>query len=160
HKTVVRIPDLGVVCNDNNVPLGDHDRSYKGIFDICIESISDSKQLHVDRDVIHKRNEYAEAGVREYYILDERGKETQFYQLNTRGIYIPIRPQNGVIRSTVLPGFQFRYGDLYRQPTLIELAQNPVYQAFVLPEYQAQKARADRLAEKLRAFGIAEDELE
>jgi Uma2 family endonuclease len=144
HRTVVRIPDLGVVCNDNIVPLGDHDRSYKGIFDICIESISDSKQVHIDRDVIHKRNEYAEAGVREYYILDERGKETQFYQLNARGIYVPIRPQNGVIRSTVLPGFQFRDADLYRLPKPPEMIDDPIYRDFSSPYVRAERIIAER----------------
>ena len=77
------------------------------------------------------------------------------------GNYVSIAPVDGdVIRSTVLPGFQLRISDLYRQPTLVELAEDEIYRAFVLPEYQAQKARADRLAAKLRELGIAEDELE
>ncbi|MCB0065355.1 MAG: hypothetical protein KDE19_24690, partial [Caldilineaceae bacterium] len=49
RKTVVRIPDLGIVLNSNIVPLLDKDRSYQGIFDICIESLSDSKQKYIDR---------------------------------------------------------------------------------------------------------------
>jgi len=40
------------------------------------------------------------------------------------------------------------------------LTNGAVYQAFVLPEYQAPKARAERLAAKLRALGVAEAELD
>jgi Uma2 family endonuclease len=178
RKTVARIPDLGIVCNDNVVPLLDKDRSYKGIFDICIESLSDSKQTHIDRDVIDKKNEYAEAGVREYYILDERGKETQFYRLDASGIYRPIRSEDGVIRSTVLPGFQFRYADLYRLPQPPTMLDDAVYQDFTSPfvraervisEEQRQRAeqerqraakaddRAARYAAMLRELGIDPD---
>ena len=65
------------------------------------------------------------------------------------------------MRSDVLPGFQFRITDLHRQPSLIEMAEDPLYQDFVLPEYRAQKVRAqqaeeraERLAAKLRVLGL------
>lgn len=151
HKKVVRIPDLGIVRNDNVVPLLDKDRSYKGIFDLCIESLSDSHQRHIDRDVIHKKNEYAEAGVREYFILDERGKETQFYRLNANGIYIPIRPQDGIIRSAVLPGFQFRYADLYRLPKPPVMLDDVVYQAFTSPYVRAERIIAEEQRHRAEA---------
>ncbi len=151
HKIVARIPDLGIVRNDNVVPLLDKDRSYKGIFDICIESLSDSQQKHIDRDVIHKKNEYAEAGVQEYFILDERGKEMQFYRLNTSGIYVPIRPQDGVIRSAALPGFQFRYADLYRLPKPPVMLDDIVYQAFTSPYVRAERIIAEEQRHRAEA---------
>jgi Uma2 family endonuclease len=77
------------------VPLGDDDRSYRGVFDLCIESLSDSCQTEIDRDMIIKRDEYAGAGVQEYYILDEWDIETQFYQLTRRGSIRPCRVQIG-----------------------------------------------------------------
>ena len=143
EKTVVRIPDLAVVLNSNQIPLADKDRSYKGIFDICIESISDSKQQYIDRDVIDKKNEYAAAGVSEYYILDERGKETQFYRLTPAGVYVPIRPQDGIIRSTVLPGFQLRYADLYRLPTPPAMLDDIIYRDFTSPYVRAERQIAE-----------------
>lgn len=154
-KTVIRKPDLGLVLNSNPMPLGDHDRTYKGIFDLCVESLSDSSTKAIERDTIQKLSEYASAGIREYYILDDRDIETRFLQ-NTNGVYQPIVPINGIIQSRVLPGFQFRIKDLYDQPELIELAEDPVYQTYVLPEYQTEKRRAEqeRLAkerETLRA---------
>jgi Uma2 family endonuclease len=160
-KTTIRKPDLGVVLNSNPVPLGDHDRSYRGVFDLCIESLSDSSQTEIDRDTIIKRDEYAGAGVQEYYILDERGIETQFYQLTRRGLYQPMPRTNGVIRSRVLPGFQFRVQDLYNQPTAPQMVQDPLYNTFVSPLYRAERlraeqaeARADHYAALLKAAGL------
>jgi hypothetical protein len=155
-KTTIRRPDLGVVLNTNPVPLGDHDRSYQGTFDICIESLSDSSQTEIDRDAIIKREEYAAAGVQEYYLLDERGIETQFYRLNRRGVYEPLPRVNGVVRSLVLPGFQFRVADLYDKPGPSQMVQDPVYSAFISPYYRAERQRAEAAearadAEYLRA---------
>lgn len=164
-KVTVRKPDLFVVRHDNPVALNETDRSYKGICDLAIESLSDSDEDEVERDTIDKKAEYAYVGVQEYYILDARKNHMIFYQRNSQGAYAAIAPDHaGVIRSTVLPGFQFRELDLYRQPSLIEMALDPVYQDFVLPEYQAEKARAEReriraerLAAKLRELGLDED---
>jgi len=39
---------------------------------------------------------------------------------------------------------QFRQSDLWRKPGLIELAEDSVYQGYVLPEYQIQKQRAEQ----------------
>lgn len=174
HKTAIRKPDLGLVLNNNPVPLGDHDRTYKGIFDLCVESLSDSSRKEIERDTVKKRGEYEMAMVQEYYILDDKGKEMAFLS-NVGGIYQPLTPINGVIQSRVLPGFQFRITDLHRQPWLTELAEDPVYQGFVLPEYQAERQEKEqerrraerehrraererqekeRLAAKLRALGI------
>lgn len=143
-KVTIRKPDLGVVLNGNPVPLGDHDRSYRGIFDLCIESLSDGSQTDVDRDTIIKRDEYAAAGVKEYYILDERGVETQFYHLTRGGVYQPMPRTGGVVRSMVLPGFQFRVEDLYRQPSAEQLVMDPVYNSYISPLYRAERQRAER----------------
>lgn len=135
--TAIRKPDLGVVLNSNQVPLAIDDRSYHGIFDLCIESLSDGSQADIDRDVITKRNEYEIAGVREYFILDDGDTYMAFYYRTPQGFFAPIPPlPGGIIRSTVLPGFQFRMRDLHRQPSFVELVDDPVYQAFIMPEYQ------------------------
>lgn len=143
HKTAIRKPDLAIVLNSNAIALLDKDRSYKGIFDICIESISDSTKGEVERDTITKLQEYAAAGVKEYYILDEREIETEFYRLNSRGIYVPLMPKDGIIRSQVMPGFQFRLADLYRLPEPPAMIDDPVYQGFVSPFLRAERLRAE-----------------
>ncbi len=140
HKTTIRKPDLGVVCHDNPIPLRLNDRSYQGIFDLCIEALSDSTVSERKRDTIIKKGEYATAGVREYYILYGHEGYTEFYRLNPSGIYVPIPRINGeVIQSTVLPGFQFRISDLHQRPSPDDMINDPIYQAFVLPGYRKAK---------------------
>jgi len=154
----VRIPDLGVIHHDNPIPPGPEDHKYAGTFDICIESLSDSHPRHVDRDVKKKRAEYAKAGVKEYFILDNRRKRHMgFYYLTSAGVYerIPLTAE-GVIRSSVLTGFQFRLDDLYEEPDLGDLVDDPIYAGFIWPEYLVEKERADTAesqaaAEKERA---------
>ena len=176
RKSSIRKPDLAVVLNTNPIILGDTEFSYKGTFDICIESLSYSGLKEITRDTVEKKKEYEGIGVREYYILDARNIETAFYHLNQKGKYQKIKPiRKGIIQSEVLPGFQFRISDLYRQPSLEEMAEDEVYQGYVLPFYQTarqeaeterkkaaierQRAeiaeqRADRLAMKLKELGI------
>lgn len=158
HKNAIRKPDLGVVLDSNPVPLQARDRRYFGIFDLCIESLSTSNKAAVERDTVVKCREYAAAGIQEYYILDERRRETVFLE-NVGGLYRPLPQTNGVVQSKVLPGFQFRVTDLYRQPSLVSLATDPVYQGFVLPEYQAERAEKNReRAEKEQALRRMEQE--
>lgn len=166
-KTTIRKPDLFVVRNDNPMALRPTDRTFAGICDLCIEFLSDSDKDEIERDTIDKKSEYAMIGVREYYILDASDTHMAFFHRTLAGDYASIHPSSdGVIRSDVLPGFQFRIADLHRQPSLIEMAEDPLYQDFVLPEYQAQivrtkqaEARAERLAAKLRALGIEDKDL-
>ncbi|CAK0763262.1 hypothetical protein CCP3SC15_20005 [Gammaproteobacteria bacterium] len=125
NKITVRKPDLGVVLNNNLIPLHADDRSYRGIFDLCVEVLSDSDRKQKERDTATKKSEYAAAGVREYFILHNSG-EKAFYRLNAKGVYLPIQPTpDQVICSSVLPGFQFRITDLFNQPVEEEMIEDP-----------------------------------
>ena len=135
-RTSIRKPDLGVVLHSNPILLGDEEHSYKGIFDLVVESLSDSRPSEVKRDTIQKKQEYAAAGVKEYFILDPKKKHMRFYRLTAWGTYREIKPSNGIIRSQVLPGFQFRVADLDQMPDPIKMSRDFVYQGFVLPEHQ------------------------
>jgi len=150
RKSSIRKPDLAVVLNTNPIILGDTEFSYKGTFDICIESLSYSGLKEITRDTVEKKKEYEGIGVREYYILDARNIETAFYHLNQKGKYQKIKPiRKGIIQSEVLPGFQFRISDLYNQPSLEEMAADEIYQGYVLPFYQT--ARQESETERKRA---------
>ncbi len=151
EKTVIRKPDLGVVRNDNPQPLLPLDCSYHGVFDICIEALSDKKRRDVDRDTVIKKAEYASGGVPEYYILHRQNERQGFFALNAEGIYAPIDPVDGVIRSRTLPGFQFRITDLQRQPELVAMRSDPVYREFVLPEWRELEQRANAEAQRAEA---------
>ena len=139
YKTVARKPDYGIVLHTNPVPLKAtvETHSYQGICDLCVEALSDTKQEHIERDTKMKYQEYAAGGVKEYYIVYAEDALMGFYRLNDQGVYAPIKPgADGLIQSSVLPGFQFRPEDLHRRPEQKEMACDPVYEKFVFPDYK------------------------
>jgi hypothetical protein len=140
--TVIRKPDLGVVRNDNPVPLKPLDRSYRGIFDLCVEALSDSSRKEMERDTLTKKAEYLAAGVPEYYILHHDTGRRAFYALGRRGVYDPIPAPGGIVRSRVLPGFRFRADDLARRPSVEPMLEDDVYRGFVFPGWQADRSKA------------------
>jgi hypothetical protein len=143
NKLEIRRPDLGLVLNSNPVPLLADDRSYKGTFDLCVEAISDSTKQDIERDTKDKKIGYAKAGVKEYYILDGHDRYMEFYRLGSRGVYIPIKPVKGIIKSKVLPGFQFRASDLLQKLSPDDMITDPVYKGFVLPGYSKAIEQAE-----------------
>lgn len=155
NKVVIRRPDYGIVLHNNPAPLAGPMQSYRGIFDLCIEGVSTSSKAMQERDTVVKKVEYATGGIPEYYLLHHSPQLRQFYRLNAQRIYepMPVAP-GGMIRSTVLPGFQWRVADLDRQPPLETLVSDPVYRDYVRLQYQQERQRAERLAAQLRALGI------
>ncbi len=149
--TVIRKPDFGVVRNDNPQPLLPLDCSYRGVFDLCIEALSDQERSGIERDTFTKKAEYAAGGVPEYYILHQNPDHQAFYTRTAAGFYTPIAPQSGVICSRVLPGLQFRPADLARRPELEALRDDPVYAGFVLPGWRADRERAAAAARQAAA---------
>ncbi len=149
--TVIRRPDLGVVRNDNPEPLLPLDCSYHGVFDLCVEALSDQERRDIERDTVFKKAEYAAGGVPEFYILHREPERLAFFTRAPGGLYIPLEPQDGVIRSRVLPGFRFRVDDLIRRPEHETLRHDPVYADFVLPGWRAAEERADAEARRADA---------
>ena len=150
----IRKPDMAVVLDSNPVAAGPDDGTYSGTYDICVESLSHSSMREILRDTAQKRREYEAVGVGEYYILDARGTETAFLRRNRAGRYVDIVPAGDVIRSALLPEFRFRISDLYRQPSLREMAEDDVYRAYVLPFYQEARAQADRERQRSRVLDL------
>jgi hypothetical protein len=52
-----------------------------------------------------------------------------------------LAPEDGVIRSRVLPGLQFRLADLISQPAPEAMRTDPIYADFVLPGWQQEIER-------------------
>lgn len=157
EKITIRKPDLAVILTENPTDLSQDERSFRGIYDLCVELISDLTRKAIKRDTIDKKEEYEAIGVKEYYILDAANKHMAFYRRNLDGIFEPINLiEDDIVRSEVLEGFQFRASDLFRQPSQMELIKDQVYCNYVLPSYkelenkvEAEKQRAE--AEKQRA---------
>ena len=146
----VRKPDTGVILHSNPVSWGGSEqRHFAGVCDMVVEALSDSTPAEVLRDTEEKRRDYALGGVKEYYILDPDGERMRFYRLAADGRYAEIRPDaEGVVRSEVLAGLQFRLADLRRRPRLAELARDEVYSGYVIPELQVAVNRAEGAEEQ------------
>ena len=142
---VVYKPDIGVILNDNPAPWGAMElRAFEGVCDMIVEELSDSTRAEVRRDTEEKKRGYARAGVKEYFILDPTDRHMRFYILTWPGRYDEIQPDaTGVIRSQVLPGFQFRRRDLLVLPDLQELALDEIYSDYVIPGFLDAVGRAD-----------------
>jgi hypothetical protein len=139
-KVAIRKPDLGLVLASNPTPLQEYDRVYHGIFDLCVEALSDSTPAERARDTEQKRREYETAGVGEYYILHHEPHWQRFYWRNRFGLYEQIPIQDGVLQSGIVPGFRFRVEDLRRRPRPEVMIEDPVYAPFVLPAWQRDRA--------------------
>ena len=75
-----------------------------------------------------------------------------FYRRTTAGHCEEVQPEaEDVIRSELLPGFQFRHQDLWRQPDLAELALDEVYSKYVIPDLQAAVTRVYQAGERAEA---------
>jgi Uma2 family endonuclease len=149
--TVIRKPDFAVVRNDNPEPLLPLDASYRGIFDLCVEALSDKERRGIERDTRVKKAEYAAAGVPEYYILHRERERLAFFTRSPSGLYVQLEQEDGTIHSRVLPGLRFRPDDLIRRPEYATLRDDPVYAEFVLPGWHAAEERMATVAQELQA---------
>ena len=78
---------------------------------LAIEVISPDS---VTRDRRDKHAEYQAAGVREYWVIDPVGQQVDVFSLGDDGKFARVSEIDGVIRSTVLPGFPVRTAWLWR----------------------------------------------
>ena len=156
-KVSIRKPDLAVILHSNPVEAKPLDRSFRGVCDLCIEFLSDSTPAEVERDTVHKKREYAKAGVAEYYILDRLRKHTAFYFLNEQGVYERMESKEGVILSRVLDRFAFRLEDLEKQVAFERLIEDPLYQPFLLKSFQQERQQKEK-ERQLKENALAREE--
>ena len=157
-KVSIRKPDLAVILHSNPVEAQPLDRSFHGVCDLCIEFLSDSTPAEVERDTVYKKEEYAKAGVAEYYILDRLRKHNAFYFLNEQGVYERMKHQEpGVIHSRVLDRFAFRLEDLEKQVAFETLIEDPLYQPFLLKSFQQERQRKEQ-ERQLKVKALAREE--
>lgn len=92
------------------------EKYFDGAPDLAVEVISEDS---VNRDRVDKFEEYEEAAVREYWIIDPRPRRRRadFYQLGADGKYQPVPTgAEGIYRSAVLPGFWLKVSWLWEDP--------------------------------------------
>lgn len=97
----VFIPDISFLLNAHQDRL---EPGYiRGPADLAIELVSPDDP---DRDRVRKRAAYAQAGVREYWLIDLQSRQISLYRLASQGQYVPIAPdERGAYCSEVVPGF-------------------------------------------------------
>jgi Uma2 family endonuclease len=96
-------PDLGFVATSRLHLL---ERGYvRGAPDLAIEIVSPES---VDRDYIAKRGQYEQAGVREYWIIDEVQCRVTLLRLGRDGTFKAVKPRKGILESKVIAGFWLR----------------------------------------------------
>ncbi len=107
-----REPDLLFISKDK---LSRLKRTYlDGPADLVVEIVSPDSQA---RDRGDKFYEYEEAGVLEYWILDQTRKRAEFYHLGDDGTFKLIdTDENGVYRSKVLEGLGLKVDWLWQDP--------------------------------------------
>ncbi len=94
-----RAPDLQVLLPEHLHYI--HGNYITGAADLVVEIVSPGSER---TDRIAKYAEYERAGVAEYWLIDPRFDDAQFYQRNAAGLYerVPL-DANGVYHSAILP---------------------------------------------------------
>lgn len=106
-----REPDILFVAGDRRERI--RPTHLEGPADLAIEIISaDSRS----RDRREKRTEYEAAGVLEYWWIDPSREEGEFLHLGEDCRYRPLPMAEGIVSSSILPGFRLRPDWLWRQP--------------------------------------------
>jgi Uma2 family endonuclease len=107
-----REPDLMFIANEH---LDRLERTFvNGPADLAIEIVSPDSIVRDGRD---KLAEYEQAGVREYWIVDELRDEARFYVLGENGKYALVAVgDDEIYTSTVLPGLRLRVSWLWQRP--------------------------------------------
>jgi Uma2 family endonuclease len=114
-----REPDLLFVSNKNLHRLK---KNYlDGAADLVIEIISPESR---GRDRGDKFYEYESAGVKEYWLIDYEREQTEFYNLDKKGIYQSSKPdENNIFHSKVIKNLELRVDWLWQKklPSLLEI---------------------------------------
>jgi Uma2 family endonuclease len=81
--------------------------------DLAIEIVSPES---VERDYEDKRTQYQQAGVAEYWIIDEMEQKVTLLRLGRGRRYREVRPRSGELHSQAVPGFWLRPEWLWQDP--------------------------------------------
>ncbi|MDZ4764788.1 MAG: Uma2 family endonuclease [Chloroflexota bacterium] len=106
-----RAPDIMVLFGDRLHLVGE--KAVEGAADIVIEIVSPKGEK---RDRIEKFREYEAAGVKEYWVIDYRFHDAEFYVLNIDGVFErAMLESNEVYRSPHLHHFGLSINILWRE---------------------------------------------
>ena len=105
------IPDLAIILRGGEAVVGD--RMVEGVPDIVIEVLSTDRNR--DRDLILKRQWYAEAGVPEYWIFDTLYDTALQLELrNEEYVERAVLTIGDTLTTPLLPGLAIPLADVFR----------------------------------------------
>ena len=104
-------PDLCIVLRERLDSVGD--RMVEGAPDIAIEILSSDRR----RDLVRKRQLYAEAGVLEYWIFDPVNDTATLLELHD-GEYVEraVLGADGIVSTPLLPGLNIPLSEIFNNP--------------------------------------------
>jgi Uma2 family endonuclease len=109
-------PDIGFVLTRH---LDRVRRGYVlGAPDLAVEIVSPDS---IERDYEKKRRQFEQAGVREYWIVDQMTQRVTLLRLSAKGKYREIRPRKQRLQSQVIDGFWIDLSWLWQTPRPDEL---------------------------------------
>ncbi len=102
------IPDLAIILHGRGAIVGD--RMVEGVPDIVIEVLSTDR----NRDLVRKRQVYAEAGIPEYWICDRRDDTVRQLELRN-GEYVEraVLTAGDTLTTPLLPGLAIPLDDAF-----------------------------------------------
>ena len=109
ERRILLIPDLCIVLRGNPAVSGD--RMVEGPPDIVVEILSSDR----NRDLVRKRQLYAEAGVLEYWIFDTLNDTATLLELQN-GEYVEraVLTADDTLTTPLLPGLAIPLADVFR----------------------------------------------
>jgi Uma2 family endonuclease len=107
-----RAPDIMFVATVNLSRVKDN--LLEGPADLIVEIVSPESRT---RDRGEKFYEYEQGGVGEYWIVDPKRRQAEFYQRGDDSNFHPVLPDaNGIYRSAILSGFWLDVDWLWQNP--------------------------------------------
>ena len=109
ESRVLYSPDLVVILEGSSAVIAD--RMVEGVPDIVVEILSSDRR----RDLVRKRQVYAEAGVPEYWIFDPREDTATLLELRN-GEYVEraVLTADDTLTTPLLPGLAIPLADMFR----------------------------------------------
>ena len=104
-------PDVTIILPGNPCVVGD--RMVEGAPDIVIEILSSDR----NRDLVRKRQVYAEAGIPHYWLCDLRQDTLTLLELRDGGyVEAATLTADDTLTTPLLPGFAMPLGEVFRHP--------------------------------------------
>ena len=109
ESRVLFSPDLVIILEGSSAVVAD--RMVEGSPDIVAEILSSDRR----RDLVRKRQVYAEAGVPEYWIFDPRADTATLLELRD-GVYVEraVLDSDETLTTPLLPGLAIPLADVFR----------------------------------------------